>query len=72
MYILPLAGFLAQLEDLPPQWRQVERRLLVTLFPGARCWAMPSLLQQLRGLGFAAEVPDRVAMALGAKCRVHR
>ena len=72
MHILPLAGFLIQLEDLPPQWGQVERNLMITLFPGARGWATPGLLQQLKSLGFASEVPDPVAVALGAKCRVYR
>jgi len=72
MYILPLAGFLAQLEDLPPRWKPVEQSLMVTLFPGARGWATPNLLQHLKGLGFAAEVPDMSARALGAKCRVYR
>ena len=72
MYILPLAGFLIQLEELPPSWRQVEQRLMVALFPGARGWATPTLLQSLKDLGFPAEMPDFAAAALGAKCRVHR
>ena len=36
VYILPLAGFVAQLRDLPPQWPQVERLLMTALCPGAR------------------------------------
>ena len=71
MYTLPLAGFIVQLEGLPPQWQETERSLMVTLFPGARSWASASLLRQLKGLGFAAEMPDPFAMALGAKCRVY-
>ena len=51
MYILPLAGFLAQLEDLPPRWKPVEQSLMVTLFPGARGWATPQLAAALEGPG---------------------
>eukprot|EP00959_Pyramimonas_sp_CCMP1952_P263810 5517247-Pyramimonas_sp.AAC.1 len=72
IYIFPLAGFLLRLEALPEHWAQTERKLLETLFPGARGWACPCLLQHLKGLGFPAEVPNLRATAQGAKCRVYR
>ena len=72
MYICPLAGFLLQLEELPPTWKQEELRLINVLFPGARGWTCPTLLQNLRGLGFPADMPCMEAASLGAKCRVHR
>ena len=52
-YILPLAGVVAQLRDLPQSWPSHERRLTAALCPGARGWATPCLLQQLKSLGFA-------------------
>eukprot|EP00959_Pyramimonas_sp_CCMP1952_P329813 6905523-Pyramimonas_sp.AAC.1 len=71
MCVPPLAGFLAQLEELPPIWGQEELRLASALFPGARGWAPPALVQNLRSLGFPADVPSMGATALGVKCRVH-
>ena len=72
MYILPLASFLVQLEDLPPQWKDIERNIMNTLFPGARGWICPALMQHLKPLGFSPEFPDAVAMASGAKCRIYK
>lgn len=71
-YILPLAGFVAQLEPLPPDWQQVERKIMVTLFPGSRGWVDLLLVHHLRDLGHTIEMKDAVAMAQGAKCRVYR
>ena len=71
MYIYPLAGFLVQLEQLPPDWKREEQRIVNTLFPGTPGWTSPSLMQNLRSLGFPGELPSLDAMALGAKCRVH-
>ena len=72
MYVFPLAGFLSQLEELPPTWEHEERRLVNTLFPGARGWTTPELMQNLRSLGFPAEMSSMEATAFGAKCRAHR
>ena len=72
MYILPLAGFAAQLLDLPPRWQRVQQHLMVTLCPGARGWATPHFLHQLKSLGFAGELAAAEPMAVGAKCRVYR
>ena len=62
-YILPLAGFVAQLRDLPQSWPSHEQRLMVALCPGARGWATPCFLQQLKSLGFAGEFANAQAMA---------
>ena len=62
MYILPLAGFLAQLEELPSCWQHVEQRLMVTLFPGARGWATSGLLQQLTKCGFTSAAVSKTPL----------
>ena len=71
-YILPLASFVAQLVDLPPTWARHERALTTLLCPGARGWATPQFLGQLKSLGYAAELPDARALSAGARCRVYR
>ena len=40
------------------------------LFPGARGWATPSLLKNLKLIGGPAEMTDAYNMQVGAKCRV--
>ena len=72
VYVLPLAGFLLQLEPLPPSWPSEERKLVNMMYPGARGWTSPTLMRSLRSLGFPAELPCMTSMANGAKCRVHR
>ena len=37
-YILPLASFLLQLENLPANWSTTEHKICTTLFPGPRGW----------------------------------
>ncbi len=43
MYILPLAGFAAQLLDLPPHWQHVQQQLMVALCPGGPRLGPPTL-----------------------------
>ena len=72
MYSFSLASFLMQLEDLPPDWDDVERALCKALFPGPRGWVPPAVLGQLQALGFPSEFPDARAASMAAKCRACR
>ena len=69
---IPLGGFLIQLEDLSPDWDDVERSLCKTLFLGPRGWAEPAVLAQQPTLGLPAVFPNARAASLAAKCRVCR
>ena len=71
-YILPVAGFLLQLEGLPVDWPAWERRICNLLFPGPRGWMSPQFLMQLKDVGVPVELPCAATISLAAKCRVHR
>ncbi|CAK0870057.1 unnamed protein product, partial [Prorocentrum cordatum] len=65
MYIPPSAVFLLRLEEFPPAWKQEEMWLVNALFRGARGWTCPAVPQNLRGLGFPADMPSMESAALG-------
>ena len=70
MYVSPLAGFLLQLENLPPTWDNLQRQLCTTLFPGPRGWMIPQVMASLKELSFPVEVSDACAISMAARCRV--
>ena len=72
MYILSVASFILQLEELPSNWEVFENRLISLLFPGPRCWAPPAILHNLKELGSQYELPNAHAVSFAAKLRVHR
>ena len=71
-YILPLASFLLQLENLPANWSTTEHKICTTLFPGPRGWMTTHALGSLKELGFPLELVDAKTVGVASKCRVHR
>jgi len=64
--------FVGQLEDPPTSFEGVERTACRKLFPGPAFWITPGVLQNLKILGFPAELPILSNLALAAKSRVCR
>ena len=71
-YILPLASFLLQLENLPANWSATEHKICTTLFPGPRGGMTTHALGSLKELGFPLELVDAKTVGVASKCRVHR
>ena len=71
-YILPLASFLLQLENLPASWSTTEHKICTMLFPGPRGWMTTHALGSLKELGFPMELVDAKTVSVASKCRVHR
>ena len=64
--------FVGQLEDPPTSFEGVERTACRKLFPGPAFWITSGVLQNLKILGFPAELPILSNLALAAKSRVCR
>ena len=72
-YILPVVSFLAQLDDVPDEWEDHERRAFAHLLPGPRGWLHPDALRglgQLQCTRRARDFKDFRAWADAAKSRV--
>ena len=72
VYISSVLQFVAQLEDLPPDFLVHEQRACQLLLPGPTCWMVSSCLRDLRSFSFPSELPDLGAIAAAAKARVVR
>ena len=70
VYAFSTLTFLAQLDEPPSGWPQLQARALQSLYPGPRGWAPPAALHGLPQLGFPGSLPDLDTVALAAKHRV--
>ena len=70
VYVSSVLQFVLQLEDLPENFAEQERRACRALLPGPMGWMVPSCLKDARHFGFPMELMDMDAVALAAKARV--
>ena len=72
VYVASVLLFVAQVQPLPSQYDNIERKALQALFPGPRGWITASCLRDLKALGNSTALLDVPATALAAKVRVAR
>ena len=72
VYIITVLTFVAQLEVPPDAFDNEERKACRLLFKGPHAWILPPVLQDLKSLGFPAELVDLRTVAIAAKSRVCR
>ena len=70
VYILPVLAFVLQLDELPPDWKQLEAKALRRMAPGPGNWCTPEDLHNLKRWGMPKDFPDPEGIALAAKLRV--
>ena len=70
VYIAAVAMFVAQLEPLPGDWRQIERKAVRSMLRGPFDWVWPSTLRDLRSVGGVLELRDVHAASIAARARV--
>ena len=72
VYVSSVLQFVAQLEDLPPDFLDYERKAVQALFPGPTGWMTPGCLKDLKYLHLPKALTDVAAIAPAAKARVVR
>jgi len=72
IYILPVLLFVAQLEELPKDFDNLEKKACSLLFKGPTAWIAPHVLRSIRrSLGFAAEIKCARTASRAAKLRIY-
>jgi hypothetical protein len=72
VYVVSVLLFVLQLEDLPPEWQDQERRAVQELLPGPFQWLPMELAYDLRRLGLPGELPDLRDLRPAIRLRVLR
>ena len=72
VYISSVLQFVAQLEPLPINFRNIERSATQALLPGPTAWMLPTCLKDAAYFHFPVALVDLFAISLAAKVRVVR
>lgn len=72
VFIASTLQFVAQLEELPPDFLAIEERAVRHLLPGPRGWMSAACAKDLRAIHFPEQIINMTAVALAAKARVHK
>ncbi|CAK0852851.1 unnamed protein product [Prorocentrum cordatum] len=70
VYVASVLTFLGQLDGVPAEFEDAERRACAALFRGPQCWLPPPFLRALQHLGSPVGLVNVHETALAAKCRV--
>jgi len=72
VFISSVLLFVAQLDPLPENFDNHERKACRSLFPGPTRWMTPGCLKEFKSFNFPRELPDVQALATAAKARIVR
>ena len=72
VYVVSVLLFVLQLEDLPQDWKDLERKAAQHILPGPYRWLPMPLAHDLKKLGLPGEIPDLEELRPAIRLRVLR